>query len=159
MDFLNNSEPIRIKKRDGTPKNPFIHITEEITVYNNMVFLREIPDEYERVIVKKGEQYYNEVTNKNDIDNDLDYYVDYREGIVYFNGTANGKTLTFKYKGTGVILYPASRIYIDSESMTPEQTLRDLVVDVEDKKATAQTQADYAKSQGDYAKTQGDFLS
>ena len=36
MDFLNNSEPIRIKKRDGTPKNPFIHITEEITVYNNM---------------------------------------------------------------------------------------------------------------------------
>lgn len=168
-DKVIRSEPIIIVKRKGTLEDPYIDIVENISVMDNKIYLRELPFEYERVKVKEGNITYSEVTSLSQIKFDSQYFVDYRDGIVYFHNLSNDKALQLTYKGVGVSLYPSSRIYVNNRENIVE-TLQDFIgnalvvrgeVDSAIGKALdgaiyAQEQGDYAKAQGDYVKNQGD---
>ncbi|HCL4447050.1 TPA: hypothetical protein N2D16_002654 [Clostridium botulinum] len=58
-------------------------------------------------MIEKRTDFYNE--NNNIAENE--YIVDYKLGYVFFNEKMNDKTVETEYLGTGVVLYPASRIY------------------------------------------------
>lgn len=126
MGFRN--EPIRIQRRDGSPQDPYLDLTESRKVIDGWVFLKEIPSKFDRVVVKdSSDTLYSEVSKRDKISNNKNFFVDYEEGIVYFHNSANGLQLSFTYKGTGVILYPASRIYLSNGSNDIEKSVQDIL--------------------------------
>lgn len=124
------SEFIHIKKRKGTEEDPYISIEENIEVYHNLIFLKEIPDKLEKVSVYLGENLLIEVDKPEKVDSAEKYYVDYRLGYVHLHSTKNGETLKFIYKGIGVTLYPATRIYMNGNIL--DKTLQDYIRRVEE---------------------------
>ena len=135
MTFKN--DPLHFVRRDGSTNNPYIKIVEDIEVYENKIFLMEIPDGYNRPRIKENKIQYFEVFKKEDLkskepktEDNFKYYVDYDRGIIYFNSDANGKTLNVEYYGKGAILTPASRIYTDGKT-DAVRTLQDVVDGVE----------------------------
>lgn len=168
-----DTEPIFFFKRDGTELDPYLDIIENITVEDNRIFLKESPDKYQKVKVENGSILYSEVDNIDKVTSATSYFVDYREGVVYFHGNANNKAMKISYKGIGVLLYPASRIYLSNNTgQGVEQTLQDLVnkskeeldgieealSGVQGAIDSANQSAQYAKQQGDYAKTEASNL-
>lgn len=122
------SDPIISRRRLGTPAQPFIHIKESLTVEKHYVILSEIPNDYDRVKVKKGSLEYYETKENEYLEKNM-YWVDYVGGIVYFHESLHGKTLDFEYTGEGVHLYPDSRVYLTSDKSFPN--IRDKFVDVD----------------------------
>lgn len=123
-----SSDMLYIYVRDGSVDNPYIDITEKVTISQDRAFLKEVPEKYSRVIVKNGTTTLIEVEKKEDVLSSNNFFVDYREGVVFVHNTLNGnKDLTFKYKGTGAILYPASRIYINGNNAGVNETVQDLM--------------------------------
>jgi len=119
---------IHIYSRDGSVENPYIDITENIRVTQGMVFLREIPDDFTRVtVIRTDGTLLTEVDDKSRILSSEDFYVDYKLGKVYMHPSIEGLMLEFNYKGTGLVLYPASRIYLDGNN--PDETLGTIVND------------------------------
>lgn len=111
MSTFSDTSPVLIKKRKGDSTDPFKPITENLKIINNVAVLNEIPDNFRRVniegMIEKRTDFYNE--NNNIAENE--YIVDYKLGYVFFNEKMNDKTVETEYLGTGVVLYPASRIY------------------------------------------------
>ena len=179
--LFGDTEAIYIHKRKGNTEDPYISITENIEVHQNTIFLKEIPEKYNKVKAYNGDTLLTEVEKRNDIKNTNQYFVDYKLGSLYSHSDMNNVTLRLEYKGTGVVLYPASRIYVGEN--TPEESLKNyldrvkehlLLIDGFDE-STADVlrkiesidnalessdidrlleNGDYAKSQGDYAKTE-----
>lgn len=107
---------IYFSKRAGSQADPYIDITEDLFIQYGKVFLKEIPSEPHRVTVQNNSvSYMTEVYTNDNLHNQTNsFYVDYREGIVYFSNANDGQSKKLTYKGTGIILYPASRIYMSS---------------------------------------------
>lgn len=109
-------------ERKGTTENPYTDMVENLTVTYNRVFLYEVPDRYERVVIKEWNEdktdfkLYSEVDFVDDIGTETSYFVDYDEGYIHFHPVANGKPVEVIYKGTGVLLYPATRIYLEQDN-------------------------------------------
>lgn len=79
---------------------------EPYIVVGNKIALNEIPDRQFRVKITSMEE-----TDK--IEDINDYKVDYDNGFVYFDSSLDGSTITIAtYYGRGLIMYPASRIYM-----------------------------------------------
>lgn len=161
-----DTEPIFFFKRDGTELDPYLDIIENIRVEDNRIFLKESPDKFEKVRIENGSILYSEVDHIDKVSSSpLSYFVDYREGVVYFNGMANNKDMKITYKGIGVLLYPASRIYLNNNlGSGVVETLQDLVDDardatdgVEEALGKINTAIDNANQSGQYAKEQGDY--
>lgn len=102
MAFYESRFPVVIELRDT-----YVDITEQITIWNNVAFLKELPDSFNKVDITG----YSEVSSDK-VPGAGQYVVDYERGLVTFGGTIpNGTVVTARYKGKGNLLYPASRIY------------------------------------------------
>lgn len=126
-----NRDLIYFIKRDGTTENPYKTISENVYVLYEKVFLEEVPVQSFKVVVKVGETNLIEVGRWEDIKSSNQYFVNYKQGIVYFHSSQNNIQVTLNYRGQGVLLYPASRIYVDSEVGARDvvKTLRDLITE------------------------------
>lgn len=178
------SNPIYFFKRDGSGDNPFVEITENIIIRDGRAFLKEVPEIYNRVTIKENGIIYTEVNKKESILNPTDYFVSYRDGVVYFHVDATNKSLSMSYTGTGLLLYPASRIYVNSNTGDAITTLQDLanisaealngyntrlegmlvemdasILASSNQTSATKTQGDTAEQQGNYAKQQGDLIN
>lgn len=136
---------------------------ENIEIVRNLIILTEIPDELYRVRIPG----YTEIHKGHPKENE--FKVNYRIGLVEFNESQNGKSVQVEYKGRGIIMYPASRIYYEDGDVVT--TLKELIIKTEltieeaeiaierayEAAGYAQLQGDYAKKQGDYAKEQGEY--
>lgn len=125
-----NRDLIYFIKRDGTNENPYQDISEDVHVLYEKVFLEEVPVELFRVVAEVGNVALTEVDKLEYIVNETHYYVNYKQGIVYFHENRNGSLVNLQYKGQGVLLYPASRIYVDGDRGARDvvKTLRDLII-------------------------------
>lgn len=109
-------------ERRGTVENPYTDMVENLTITYNRVFLYEVPDKYTRVTIKEWNvdktdfTLYSEVDFLDDIGTPTSFYVDYEEGYIHFHPLANGRPIEVLYKGTGVLLYPATRIYLEQDN-------------------------------------------
>lgn len=162
------NNPIIVEKRLGTQNDPYRKISESHVVSSAKVVLSELPFEPDRVKVTGQNKQWYEI--QKGLPKEDEYIVDYRNKLVTFNISNNGKQLLFEYKGTGVLYYPTSMIYTKFSDGEITQTLDELTDDmytdkqailkaIEDAKAATNNidvQTSYAKQQGDYAKGQGD---
>lgn len=104
-------QPYEIQWRtdeNGIPTS--VAIEEQIIVGENLYLaLEEIPDSYQRVSISTDNGRIYETMNRNQLTTNR-FYVDYNNGIVYFDSSLLGKKLTINYYGRGYKRIDASRI-------------------------------------------------
>jgi hypothetical protein len=127
-NYLNFNDPLHIIWRKGTVDDPYSDKTESLLIVNNVIVLHEIPDKFNHVVI----------TGYTEIDDDLgrapnstEFVVDYQTGIITFNSSEEGKTVTTTYKGRGYIQYPAERIYFHNK-VDVLQTMQEAANQLED---------------------------
>lgn len=111
MSTFSDTSPVLIKKRKGDSTDPFIPITENLKVIHNIAVLNEIPDKFKKVNIEGMFEKQTDFYNENNNIGENEYIVDYKLGYVFFNEKVNNTTVKANYLGTGVVLYPSSRIY------------------------------------------------
>ncbi|HID0767948.1 TPA: hypothetical protein ACXDAZ_002477 [Clostridium botulinum] len=111
MSTFSDTSPILIKKRRGDSTDPFRTISENLKIVHNTAILNEIPDNFRRVNIEGMMEKRTDFYNENNSISENEYIVDYKLGYVFFNEKMNNKAVEAEYLGTGVVLYPASRIY------------------------------------------------
>lgn len=112
------------KYRAGTIADPYIDITESKKIVNNQILLSEIPVKKNRVIIS-GYVEIDEVP-KTGLES-IKFIVDYNEGIIQFNASEEGKTLSLTYKGRGNHYVSAARIWTEESLGNVTQTLADII--------------------------------
>ncbi|MED3510939.1 hypothetical protein [Bacillus velezensis] len=131
MDFPQlYNDPTLSQKRKGSIDDPYLSYSETLTVYNGRVLLTEVPNREYRVEVSGDSKEWREIEDGELEDN---YFkVDHLMGVVFFNGSNEGKSLTFTYQGEGASFFPASRIWIKRQGNMVIETLQGLIDDAED---------------------------
>jgi hypothetical protein len=111
--FFPNVDPAYIYKRKGDSTDPYIPLTQTAQVVNGLVTLKEIPEAASKVTVTKADgTVLTEVTTQTLSTNQ--YRVDYSTGVVYLHSSVEGNNLTFSFKGTGYVSFPANRLWLDN---------------------------------------------
>lgn len=124
------NDPILSKKRIGSVEDPYLTYNETLTIFNGRALLTEIPNREFRVEVTGDNKEWREIE-----DGKLDdkyFKVDYLMGVVFFNASNEGKSLTFNYSGEGASFFPASRIWIKRQGNMVIETLQGLIDEAED---------------------------
>lgn len=114
-------QPYEIQWRtdeNGVPTS--VAIEEQVVVGENLYLtLEEIPDSYQRVsITTDGGRIY-ESMNRSQLTTNR-FYVDYNGGIVYFDSSLLGKSLTINYYGRGYKRIHSSRVVMSDGSNLAE---------------------------------------
>lgn len=143
--YYPNVDPVYLFQRKGTPDDPYIDLTENEIVSNGFVTLKELPYFTTKVTVKKSDgTTLTEVTT--DTLTVSQYRVDYSIGIVYFNSSMNNQNLTFLYRGTGMLSFPASRIWIDSNTGSSIMSLQEMITTMDNSVTNINTAIDNANT-------------
>lgn len=112
------------KYRAGTSDDPYIDITEDKKVINGQFLLNEIPVLLNKVRI---DNMFEVPQTSSDPLRENEYRVDYSEGIVSFHPSAEGLTLTAKYKGRGNHYISASRVWTKESNGDVLETLEDIL--------------------------------
>ncbi|WJV20678.1 right-handed parallel beta-helix repeat-containing protein [Rossellomorea marisflavi] len=107
------NDPVISKRRKGTPDDPFLGITETLQIENGRVTLSEIPNRMNKVKAQSSHGQWREELKG--AAQQYKFKVDYTEGVVFFDSSHNGKSVTFTYLGEGVHLFPAQRVYFEDK--------------------------------------------
>ena len=101
----------------GNPMS--VQIQEQTYVGETLyLVLDEIPDSYNRVtIVSPSGKKFHESVNRNVLGNNK-FYVDYQNGIVYFDSSMLGQTVCINYYGKGYKRINSKRIVQEEQVMT-----------------------------------------
>lgn len=133
---LQYNDPLVIIARKGTPEDPFKDRADSLPVINGIITLWEIPSMTERVTISGMSEIDQEIFEQRKIIAENEFLVHYSTGVVQFHPSLEGTTQLCRYKGRGLIMYPASRIYA-MVSRHPDVviTLQDYITEVETKLA------------------------
>jgi hypothetical protein len=149
-------EQIIVARRKGTIDDPFVSLTDTLIIDQNAkATLTEIPDFYEKVVVKGDNKIWNEISNG--APNESQFLVDYKTRLVTFHSSNIGKQLSFEYKGTGLTYISTDSIYTEKQDGIVTETLKDLTTQAQEARDYANEQGEYAETQGNHAKNQGDY--
>lgn len=123
------SENVIFARRSGQSGDEFIHYSnEEVMIKENQVLLKEIPDFFQKVSVSGEGVTWVEIFDTTAVLTANQYRVNYNWGIIDFNSTRNGLTLSFDYYGTGCFYLPIARLWSKETSGTVTETLEDIIV-------------------------------
>ncbi|MBG9794672.1 phage-like protein [Paenibacillus dendritiformis] len=121
-------DPVTIIWREGTPEEPYKEHIDSLPVINNQITLLEIPSQTDKVRIEGLTEVDAERFDKKLALSPHEFLVNYANGTIQFHPSQEGKTLLCKYKGRGLILYPASRIYaMVSRHPDVVKTLQDMI--------------------------------
>lgn len=154
---MRDFSPIINRLRTGSAIDPYVEKVEYLTVKNSILFLAELPSKFDGVIISGYSEVSEDTLQTIGLLDANQYVVDYKNGSIYFNSSENNKQVTIAYKGRGIAMTPADRIYYSEGGVV--KSLEDLIADAVDKTTEAADAITYAKVQGDYAKAQGEFAN
>jgi hypothetical protein len=143
--YFPNVDPAFVYQRSV---DQYVDLVETETVTNGFITLKEIPLFSNKVVVKKLDgTTLQEVTTSTLTANQ--YRVDYSTGIVYFHSSLELIKLTCYFKGTGYVSFPASRVYVDSNTNAQNKSMQQLINDLDNNyrnnwKTAVSTYADIA---------------
>ena len=123
MQYLQYNDPLMIIWRKGTIDDPYVDKIDTQKIVNGKIILSEIPDEFSHVKINGYVEAYDTVPAPNQ------FVVNYQNGVVTFNPSEEGKTITATYKGRGIIMYPAERIYVHSDDPNAVQNIQKIIDD------------------------------
>lgn len=134
---LQYNDPITIIMRKGTDDDPYKDRADSLVVQSNgMITLLEIPSITERVHISGMVEIDQEVYEKRPRLAPNEFLVNYSIGSIQVHESLIGKAILCRYKGRGLILYPASRIYaLVSRNPDVVVTLQDYIDEIERKLA------------------------
>jgi len=105
LTYINYSDPLHIVWRAGTEEDPYIDKEDTFDIVNSKIILTEIPSELNHVTISGMTEIYTGTPIA------TEFIVDYATGVITFHSDNEGLSKTCTYKGRGLIMYPASRIY------------------------------------------------
>lgn len=108
---LQYNDPLTIITRKGTPEDPYKDRSDNLPVINGLITLLEIPSITERVKIADMIEIDQEVYEQRKRIEPNEFLVNYSIGTVQVHPSLEGQTKLCRYKGRGLILFPASRIY------------------------------------------------
>jgi len=125
--YLEYNDPLTIIWRDP----PYVDRADSLPVINGLITLLEIPSTTERVHINGLiEVDIEDFSHKQSLEEN-EYLVNYDQGSIMFHPKQEGTTLLCRYKGKGLIMYPASRIYaLVSKKPDIVKTLQDIIDEV-----------------------------
>lgn len=109
--YLEHNDPNMIIWRKGTPEDPYKPRSDSLPVINNQITLLEIPSYTDKVRIAGFVEVSQELFKKKTYLDEHEFLVNYANGNVQFHPSQEGRSLLCTYKGKGLIMYPASRIY------------------------------------------------
>lgn len=124
--YLEYNDPNIVVWRTGQSGDEYIDRTDNLPVINGKITLLEIPSLSDRVIIEGFTEISREIYESIGILADNQFLVDYATGVVLFNQDNESKSLIVKYKGRGLIMLSANRVY----AMVSRQP--DIVVTLQD---------------------------
>lgn len=131
---LELNDPLTIIARSGTPDDPFKDRADSLPVINGMITLLEIPSLVDRVQIAGFVEIDQEVYEKRPTLAPNEFLVHYSTGAIQVHSSLEGRTLLCRYKGRGLIMYPASRIYaLVSRHPDVVVTLQDYINEIQRK--------------------------
>ena len=129
---------------NGTPNS--VAIEEQFIVGNDLyMVLEEIPDSYQRVSIESEEGRIYEAMNRNQLTSNR-FYVDYNNGIIYFDMGLVNKKLTINYYGRGFKRVHNSRV-VGSITLGNAQYKTVKGVDTNDLQEQINTISDFVRKQ------------
>ena len=129
------NDPLVFQLRAGTEADPYVSLENSRVIVNNQITLDEIPCELNHVTITG----YTEVYELADLATST-FFSNYLNGLITFDQSQEGTTVTASYYGRGVILYPIERLYTDVSSSGVVTTLQS-IVDTSAKSITFHTTA------------------
>lgn len=137
--YLEYNDPLTIIWRKGTVEDPYVDRIDSLPVINNQITLLEIPDPFAKVLISGYTEISQDTFSKKKTIESNEFLVNYQNGNIQFNPSEEGKTLVETYKGRGLIMYPASRIYaMISRNPDVVQSLQDIIEEALEKIADAE---------------------
>lgn len=124
---LKYNDQIRELLRSGQFDDSYVDINEERLIVNNKICLSEIPDENERVLISGYVEILEDFYEQQYEIHDNEFVVNYQNGVVLFNKSQENKRVKAKYKGKGVIQYPAERILVHAPNPWAVENLQELI--------------------------------
>ncbi|WP_091014547.1 hypothetical protein [Paenibacillus amylolyticus] len=109
--YLQYNDPVTIISRSGTPQDPFIDRADSLPVINGLITLLELPSPTDKVNIAGFVEIDQEVFENRPVLNEHEFLVHYGMGVIEFHPSQEGRAHLCRYKGRGLIMYPASRIY------------------------------------------------
>lgn len=111
---------------NGNPISEHITETQKVSPIHLCVQLNQIPDDFQEFTVRIGDLVLSEVFDSETI-GENNYKVDYGDGIVWFNETREGQTVSFEYYGRGYKTISAKRVTLEDGEMLGVDTLHELI--------------------------------
>lgn len=169
-EYFMYNDPIKIIWRKGTPEDPYVDIIDNLVIVDNRTVLSEIPDEFHKVHIEGYTELIQDKWDSPRRPQENEFIVNYQNGVVTFHESKNAEVITAKYKGRGIIQYPAERIYVHTPNPYAVENLQQFIelliekqIEIEEAllevyKATqyALDAGNFANIQGNYAQQQGD---
>ncbi|MEK4006323.1 hypothetical protein [Paenibacillus sp. FSL H3-0333] len=132
--YLEYNDPLTIIRRTGKPDDPYIDRADVLPVINGKITLLEIPSRTDRVQIAGMTEIDQEIYENRPFLAPNEFLVHYSVGVVQVNSSLEGTAPLCRYKATGLILYPASRIYaMVHRNPDVVSTLQDYIDQVEEK--------------------------
>ena len=116
----------------GNPISVKIKEIAQVSPLKHMIQLEQLPDElYGVTLLNKDNSMMKQVYKYEEVDkNPNSYYVNYTNGLIYFNSTQGAEKKVINYYGTGMELISAKRIfdeYYKADGTLVQQTLQELI--------------------------------
>ncbi|WP_339304631.1 hypothetical protein NST33_18720 [Paenibacillus sp. FSL L8-0435] len=109
--YLQYNDPVTIISRSGTPQDPYVDRADSLPVINGIITLLELPSSTDKVNIAGFVEIDQDVFENRPYINENEFLVHYGMGVVQFHPSQEGTAHLCRYKGRGLIMYPASRIY------------------------------------------------
>lgn len=137
---LQYNDPLTIIARNGTPEDPYKDRSDSLPVINGLITLLEIPSLADKVLIAGMNEIDQEIFEQRKKLEPHEFLVNYSIGSIQVHPSLEGRTLLCRYKGRGLIMYPASRIYaLVSRNPDIVITLQDYIMEIERKLAENQS--------------------
>ncbi|OOV53069.1 hypothetical protein B1A67_00635 [Clostridium botulinum D/C] len=120
-------DTIRHLLRSGKASDPYVLKVTQEKIINNKLNLDEIPDPLYHVRIEDYVEIDENTYYKTREIKSNQFYVEYDNGVLYFNPTEEGKTVKIEYKGRGVLQFPAERIWVHNPNPWVIDNLQELI--------------------------------
>ncbi|WP_405169283.1 hypothetical protein [Paenibacillus sp. FSL H3-0286] len=132
--YLEYNDPLTIIFRSGSPTDPYKDRADSLPVINNMITLLEIPSKSDRVTIAGMTEIDQEVFENRPSLLPTEFLVNYSIGAIQVHSSLEGTAQLCRYKGKGLIMYPASRIYaLTNRNPDVVVTLQDYIEEIQRK--------------------------
>lgn len=126
--YLQYNDPNIVIWRTDEVGDEYVLRADSLPIINNQITLLEIPSFFHKVTISGFTEITQEILQKNKEILSNEFLVNYSNGIIQFHPSHEGKTLVCNYRGKGMILLAASRVYaMVQRSPDIVKTLQDII--------------------------------